>query len=333
MGDHDEAVSERDAAREDFGVTHARRILNKYADQMCTLNDDMQGTAAVALAAIFAAVRTTGSRLTDQTIVIHGAGTAGLGIADMLRDQMIREGLPPAQATRRFYPLARQGLLVSDDPTLLDFQVPYARSRDEVADWPSGPGGISLATVVSRARPTILIGTSTQAGAFTESIVKQMAAHTHRPIILPLSNPTSKAEALPGDLIAWTDGKVLTATGSPFEPVEYQGVTYQIAQSNNALVFPGLGLGVAVTKASRISDGMIAAAADAVAAMSDAGQPGAALLPAMTGLRTASAAVAIAVAKTATDEGLARVELSNPVQQVYDAMWQPEYPRIEVAQD
>jgi malate dehydrogenase (oxaloacetate-decarboxylating) len=318
---------------EDFGTGNARRILNKYYDQVCTFNDDMQGTAAVVLAAIFSAVRASGGRLIDQRIVIHGAGTAGLGIADMLRDQMIREGLSPDEATRRFYPLAKQGLLVGDDPTLLDFQVPYARSRAEVANWPCGPGGISLATVVTRAKPTILIGTSTQAGAFTESIVKEMASYVDRPIILPLSNPTSKAEALPQDLIEWTDGKVLTATGSPFEPVRYKGVSYQIAQSNNALVFPGLGLGVAVTKAERITDRMIAAAADAVAAMSDAGKPGAGLLPPMTTLRTASAAVAIAVAKAADEEGLARVELTNPIQQVYDAMWQPEYPRIEIVQD
>jgi len=325
---------------EDFGATNARRILNKYYDQVCTFNDDMQGTAAVVLAAVFSAVRAAGSRLREQTIAIHGAGTAGLGIADMLRDQMIREGLTPAEATRRFYPLAKQGLLVSDDPTLLDFQVPYARSRDEVAQWPSGPGGrgapggpIDLATVVSKARPTILIGTSTQAGAFNESIVREMASYAERPIILPLSNPTSKAEALPADLIEWTDGKVLTATGSPFEPVQYKGVSYDIAQSNNALVFPGLGLGVAVTRATRITDRMIAAAADAVAAMSDASRPGASLLPSMTTLRTASAAVAIAVAKVADEDGVARVELSNPIQQVYDAMWQPEYPRIEVVAD
>ena len=318
---------------EDFGTTNARRILNKYYDQVCTFNDDMQGTAAVVMAAVLSALRASGTRLTDQTIVIHGAGTAGLGIADMLRDQMIREGLSPDEATRRFYALAKQGLLVGDDPTLLDFQVPYARSRGEVANWPSGPGGISLATVVTRAKPTILIGTSTQAGAFTESIVREMASYVERPIILPLSNPTSKAEALPHDLIHWTDGKVLTATGSPFAPVQYKGVSYQIAQSNNALVFPGLGLGVAVTKAERITDAMIAAAADAVAAMSDAGRPGASLLPPMTALRTASAAVAIAVATVAHEQGLARVELTNPIQQVYDAMWQPEYPRIEIVQD
>ena len=315
---------------EDFGATNARRILNKYSDQVCTFNDDMQGTAAVVLAAIFSAVRASGSRLREQTIAIHGAGTAGLGIADMLRDQMIREGLSPSEATRRFYPMGRNGLLVADDQRLLDFQVPYARSRDEVASWQDSTGRIDLATVVSRARPTILIGTSTQAGAFNERIVREMASYTDRPIILPLSNPTSKAEALPSDLIEWTDGKVLTATGSPFDPVEHKGVTYQIAQANNALVFPGLGLGVAVTRASRITDRMIAAAADAVAALSDAGKPGASLLPPMTVLRTASAAVGIAVAKAAADEGLNRVELTNPIQQVYDVMWQPEYPRIEV---
>lgn len=318
---------------EDFGTTNARRILNKYYDQVCTFNDDMQGTAAVVLAAIFSAVRASGTRLRDQTIVIHGAGTAGLGIADMVRDQMIREGLSPDEASRRFYALAKQGLLVGDDPSLLDFQVPYARSRAEVANWPSGPGGISLGTVVTRARPTILIGTSTQAGAFSESIVREMASYVERPIILPLSNPTSKAEALPADLIEWTDGKVLTATGSPFEPVRYKGVEYRIAQSNNALVFPGLGLGVAVTKAERITDAMIAAAADAVAAMSDAGRPGASLLPPMTALRTASAAVAVAVATVAAEQGLARVELTNPIQQVHEAMWQPEYPRIEVVDE
>jgi len=315
---------------EDFGATNARRILNKYSDQVCTFNDDMQGTAAVVLAAIFSAVRASGSRLREQTIAIHGAGTAGLGIADMLRDQMIREGLSPSEATRRFYPMGRNGLLVADDQRLLDFQVPYARSRDEVAAWQDSTGRIDLATVVSRARPTVLIGTSTQAGAFNERIVREMASYTDRPIILPLSNPTSKAEALPSDLIEWTDGKVLTATGSPFDPVEHKGVTYQIAQANNALVFPGLGLGVAVTRASRITDRMIAAAADAVAALSDAGKPGASLLPPMTVLRTASAAVGIAVAKTAAEEGLNRVELTNPIQQVYDVMWQPEYPRIEV---
>ena len=208
---------------EDFGATNARRILNKYADQVCTFNDDMQGTAATVLAAAFSAVRAAGTRIRDQRVVIYGAGTAGLGIADMMREQMIREGLSPQEATARFYPMGSKGLMVDDATDLLDFQQPYARRRAEVAGWASGERGIGLAEVVARVHPTMLIGTSTHAGAFTEAIVKDMAAHTERPIIMPLSNPTSKAEALPADLIAWTDGKVLTATGSPFGPVVARG--------------------------------------------------------------------------------------------------------------
>ena len=315
---------------EDFGASNARRILNKYADQVCTFNDDMQGTGAVVLAAVSSAVRAVGSRMIDQRIVIHGAGTAGLGIADMMRDLMIQEGLSPREATSRFYPLSSKGLLLTDVPGLRDFQLPYARAREEVRDWARGADvrRIELADVVAHAHPTILIGTSTQAGAFTESIVKDMAAHTERPIIMPLSNPTSKAEAVPADLIAWTDGRVLTATGSPFSPVAHGGRTYQIAQANNALVFPGIGLGVAVVKATRISDRMIAAASEAVARLSDTTTIGGALLPPMTDLRFVSAAVALAVANTAVEEGFARVELHDPIEQVQQAMWHPEYPRI-----
>lgn len=315
---------------EDFGATNARRVLNRYADQICSFNDDMQGTAAVVLAAVFSAIRAGGTRLGDQRVVIHGAGTAGLGIADMMRAEMIGQGLPPQEAMSRFYPLGHNGLLIDDAPGLRDFQQPYARSRDEVGGWSSTGGQVTLADVVAHAHPTILIGTSTQPGAFTEAVVRSMAATVARPIIMPLSNPTSKAEALPADLVAWTDGQVLTATGGPFASVLHRGRTYQIAQANNALVFPGLGLGVAVVKATRISDQMIAAAAAAVARLSDAGSPGASLLPAMTDLRTVSAAVAIAVATTAVEQGLARVELHDPIQQVLDAMWRPEYPEIAV---
>ena len=187
---------------------------------------------------------------------------------------------------------------------------------------------IELGDVVAHVHPTILIGTSTEAGAFTESIVQDMAAHTQRPIIMPLSNPTSKAEAAPADLIEWTDGRVLTATGSPFTPVVYGGRSHQIAQANNALVFPGLGLGVSVVKATRISDRMIAAASEAVARLSEATTIGGSLLPPMTDLRFVSAAVALAVAGTAVEEGFARVELHDPIEQVQQAMWHPDYPRI-----
>jgi malate dehydrogenase (oxaloacetate-decarboxylating) len=314
---------------EDFGASNARRILDKYAPQVCTFNDDMQGTAAVVLAAAFSAVRAAGSRMRDQRVVIHGAGTAGLGIADMMRDVMVREGLSHEEATRRFWPLGSRGLLVDDNPRLRDFQVPYAHPAAEVAGWSADGRGIGIAEVVAKVRPTMLIGTSTQAGAFTESLVRDMAAHTDRPIIMPLSNPTSKAEALPADVLAWTGGRALVATGSPFAPVELDGVTYRIAQANNALVFPGLGLGVTVARASRISDGMIAAAADAVARLSDAGRPGAPLLPPVSDLRPVSAAVAIAVAEAAVAEGLAQAELGNAIQQVHEAMWRPDYPRVE----
>jgi len=316
---------------EDFGVSNARRILNKYADHVCTFNDDMQGTAAVVLAAAFAAVRAAGSRMRDQRVVIHGAGTAGIGIADMMTDVMVREGLAREEATRRFHALDRDGLITDDRAaTLRDFQVPYARPAGEVANWTRTQGnGITLADVVANSEPTMLIGTSTQPAAFSEQIVKQMASKVERPIIMPLSNPTSKAEALPGDLIRWTGGRALVATGSPFEPVVYEGRTYRIAQANNALIFPGLGLGVTVAKARRISDPMLEAAADAVAELSDAMTLGAALLPPVENLRMVSAAVGIAVALAADKEGLAQAELNSPVQQIHQAMWRPAYPQIE----
>jgi malate dehydrogenase (oxaloacetate-decarboxylating) len=317
---------------EDFGVSNARRILNKYADHVCTFNDDMQGTAAVVLAAAFSGVRTVGSRLRDQRVVIHGAGTAGIGIADMMVDVMTREGLSLEEARGRFWVTDRSGL-ITDHPAFSprDFQVPYVRPAAEVAGWSSQGDGISLADIVRSAEPTMLIGTSTQPAAFTEQIVKQMASKVERPIIMPLSNPTSKCEALPNDLIRWTEGRALVATGSPFAPVTYEGRAYQIAQANNALIFPGLGLGVTVARASRITDGMLAAAADAVAGLSDATTVGASLLPSVDQLRMVSAAVGIAVAQAANSEGRAQADVHNPVQQIHEAMWRPEYPQIELA--
>jgi malate dehydrogenase (oxaloacetate-decarboxylating) len=316
---------------EDFGAGNAHRILAKYADSCLTFNDDIQGTAAVVLAAALGAIRAAGSRMRDQRVVIHGAGTAGIGIADVLRQVMIAEGLSPDDATRCFYALGSRGLLTSDYPgTLRDFQVPYARPAAEVSDWlRDAEGRIGLAEVVARSRPTMLIGTSTQPDAFTEAIVTEMAAHAERPIIMPLSNPTSHSEARPADLIAWTQGRALIATGSPFAPIAYQGVTYHIAQANNALIFPGLGLGVTVCRARRISDSMLAAAAQALADLSDAGTAGAPVLPPVTSLRAVSAAVAAAVARAAAAEGLAREPLSDPEGQVRRAMWEPAYPAIE----
>ena len=316
---------------EDFGASNARRILNKYSSQVCTFNDDMQGTAAVVLAAAFAGVKAAGTQMRDQRVIIHGAGTAGIGIADMMRDVMIREGLSEQEAPRRFWAMDSRGLLTDNYAgPVRDFQQPYARPADEIATWPRRPGdSITLADVVANANPTMLIGTSTQSGAFTEAIVRHMASTVDRPIIMPLSNPTSKAEAVPEDLIRWTDGRALVATGSPFPPVSHGGRTYTIAQSNNALVFPGLGLGVAVVRARRITDAMIAAAADAVAAFANPTGPGAALLPPVTDLRTVSAAVAIAVAQVAEEHGLAEQPLTDPVRQIHQAMWRPEYPSFE----
>ena len=271
-------------------------------------------------------------RMRDQRVVIHGSGTAGLGIADMMRDQMVRDGLTHDEATGRFWALGRSGLLTDDRAaSMYDFQLPYARPAAEVADWNTArPGRPGLAETVAAVHPTMLIGTSTQTGAFTEDIVRDMAAHTDRPIIMPLSNPTSRCEAQPEDLIRWTDGRALIATGSPFPPVPHNDRTYHIAQANNALVFPGLGLGVTVARASRITDRMIAAAADAVARLSNATTPGAPLLPPVDNLRAVSAAVAVAVAVAAVEEGLAQVPVDNPIQQVHEAMWRPDYPRIEI---
>ena len=316
---------------EDFGAGNARRILAKYAQRCLTFNDDMQGTAAVVLAASMCALRAAGTRMRDQRVVIHGAGTAGIGIADALRQVMITDGLTPDQATERIFALGSRGLLTTDYAgTLRDFQVPYARPAAETASWERDADGcVGLAEVVARTRPTMLIGTSTQPGVFSEPIVTEMAAHVERPVIMPLSNPTARSEGIPADLIAWTQGRALVATGSPFPPVSYGGVRYDIAQANNALLFPGIGLGVTVARAARLSDGMLAAAAGAVAARSDATAPGAAILPAVTTLRGVSAAVAEAVASAAVAEGLARVPVPDPAAAVAAAMWTPAYPKIE----
>lgn len=317
---------------EDFGPTNAHRLLEKYRHDYCTFNDDIQGTAAVCLAALLAGVDVTGQPLDDHRVVVFGAGSAGIGIANLLRDTMLRTGAQETveEAYSRFYAIGVNGLYVDDQQNLLDFQQPYARSRAEVDEWDvADPNNITLMDVVRHAKPTILIGTSTRGGAFTEDIVREMAKNCRRPIIFPLSNPTSRAEAHPADLLAWTDGLALIATGSPFDPIDYDGVRYTIAQSNNALIFPGLGLGVATSRATQVTEGMIAAAAHALAGLVNAYRPGAALLPGMSQLRMVSATVAVAVAKAAQAEGVARRELRSPIQEIYARMWQPEYPEVE----
>ncbi|MFI9247045.1 NAD-dependent malic enzyme [Streptomyces sp. NPDC053086] len=320
---------------EDFGTANARRILDRYRDQVCTFNDDIQGTGAVNLAAVLSGVRAAGVPLREHRIVVFGAGTAGIGVADQLRDALVAEGMSGDEATARFWCVDRYGLLTDDQgDRLRDFQAPYARRADEADDWRRDDSlpGIPLGEVVRRVRPTILIGTSGQGGAFTEEIVREMAGHTERPIILPMSNPTDLAEATPADLLDWTDGKALVATGSPFEPVERDGTTYEIGQANNALVFPGLGLGAIVARASRITDRMLRAAADAVARRTDdtdVARLNAPVLPPIRDLRGTSEAVAVAVARTAMEEGVARADVGDAESAVRAARWEPVYPPVE----
>jgi len=314
---------------EDFSPGNGRRILEKYRGRISTFNDGMQGTGAITLAAAVSAMRVCGSPLRNQRVVILGAGTAGVGIADQISDAMVRGGVSEEDAARRFWLVDVDGLLVDDmGDGLQDFQVKYARPAAEVKPWRHA-GVVSLEEVVRHVRPTMLIGASTSPGAFTEAIVKDMATHVDRPIIFPLSNPMSAAEAAPADLIAWTDGRALIATGSSFPPVTHRGVTYVIGQVNNAMMYPGLCLGAIVCRARRMSNGMFAAAADAVSSLVTVRHPGASLLPQIDDLRDVSATVAVAVAEAAVAEGLARIKLADIVQQVQDAMWQPEYSRIE----
>jgi malate dehydrogenase (oxaloacetate-decarboxylating) len=318
---------------EDFAPANGRRILNRYRDRLSTFNDDMQGTGATTLAAAISAVRVCATTLRNQRVVIFGAGTAGIGIADQLRHAMICEGLSKTEASRRFWCVDRDGLITDGRPGHLGgHQVPYARPAAESKSWKREENGeVGLGEVVRRAKPTMLVGASTSAGSFTESIVREMAANTERPIIFALSNPPARSEANPADLIAWTEGRALIATGSPWAPVTYKGVTFVIGQVNNAMLYPGLCLGAIVSRASRISDGMFTAAANAVSSLVTVRQPGASLLPHVDDLRTVSVTVAVAVAEAAHAEGLAGVFLDDVVQQVQDAMWQPEYRRIQAS--
>ncbi|MGN9864187.1 NAD-dependent malic enzyme [Bacillus swezeyi] len=312
---------------EDFGTQNARQILKKYKEKVCTFNDDIQGTGAVTLAAVLAAVKISKVPLKEHKIVIFGAGTAGIGNAEQIRAALLKEGMSEEESYRRFWCVDRNGLLTDNMTDLQDLQKPYARPAGEVKEFErNGPGEtIDLAEVVKKVHPTILIGTSTVSGAFTEEIVKEMAAHVQRPAIFPMSNPTPLSEAKPAELIKWTEGRALVATGSPFAPVEYNGTDYIIGQANNAFVFPGLGLGTLVSKARLITDNMFFASAEAIANMVDIGRPGASLLPQVEELRTVSATVAAAVIKAAVQDGVAEAELEDVIQAVQDAMWYPVY--------
>jgi malate dehydrogenase (oxaloacetate-decarboxylating) len=319
---------------EDIGVQNARRLLNAYRHQLPSFNDDIQGTGAINLAAVLAAVRATGIKLADHRFVIFGAGSAGTGIADQLTAALVAAGLTDEQARSRFWAVDRHGLAVAGSPGLSNGQLRYCRNPAEVAGWQqdAGLGGIPLAEVVRRVRPTVLIGTSGRPGAFTEEIVKQLAADAARPVIMPMSNPTELAEAKPEDLIRWTAGRALVATGSPFPPVEYEGKVYRIGQANNALVFPGLGLGAIAARASRVTDGMLSSAAHAVADLVDTADSSAPLLPPVEALRDTSIAVATAVARAAAADGVAGRRLDGDVAgQIKAMMWQPVYRPVRPA--
>jgi malate dehydrogenase (oxaloacetate-decarboxylating) len=313
---------------EDFAGTNAARLLERYRDRLCTFNDDIQGTAAVTTATLLAAVHATGIPLSQQTIVMFGAGAAGIGIINLLITAMKQEGLSETQARSRIYAFNRYGLLVEGARGIKESQQHLVRRRADVAGWKlEGGEDVSLLDVVRNANVTVLAGVSAQAGAFTEEIVREMARHTERPIIFPLSNPTSKGEAAPSDILRWTEGRALVGTGSPFPPVEVAGKTVRVSQVNNSFIFPGLALGILVAQARRVTDGMIMAAAKTLASLSPSKKDrGAPLLPAIGESRQVAIVVSEAVARQAVADGVAesRTEAGIP-DRIREYVWTPVY--------
>ncbi|AXR44063.1 malolactic enzyme [Pediococcus pentosaceus] len=307
---------------EDFGRDNAANILNKYKDRYVIFNDDIQGTGIITLAGILGALNISKQKITDQVYLSFGAGTAGAGILGRIYEEMIENGLSEEEAKKHFYMVDKQGLLFDDDETLTPEQKPFARKRSE---FDNADELTDLLSVVKAVHPTIMVGTSTQPGSFTEEVVREMAAHTERPIIFPLSNPTKLAEAKAEDLLKWTDGRALIATGIPVGDIEYNDVTYQIGQANNALVYPGLGLGVIASTAKVLNDTMISKAAHSLGGIVDVDQPGAAVLPPVSKLSDFSNTVAKAIAQSAVDQGLTKEKIDNVDQAVEDTRWNPEY--------
>ncbi|WP_294902863.1 NAD-dependent malic enzyme [Tatumella sp. UBA2305] len=312
---------------EDFAQKNAMPLLEQYRDELCCFNDDIQGTAAVAVGTLIAASRAAGGKISDQTVVFLGAGSAGCGIAEQIIIEMKAEGLSDAEARRRVMMVDRYGLLTDKLPNLLPFQTRLIQASEDVAGWQVENDAISLLDVVRNAKPTVLVGVSGQPGLFTEEIIREMHSHCPRPIIMPLSNPTSRVEAVPADLIAWTEGAALVATGSPFAPVSWKDKTYPIAQCNNAYIFPGIGLGVIASKASRITDSMLMSASRALADCSPLATKGEGpVLPELKDIQQVSRYIAIEVAKAAQAAGVA-IETSEEVltQAVEDNFWKPQY--------
>ena len=307
---------------EDFGRSNAANILEKYRKQIPTFNDDIQGTGIVTLGGIFGSLDISGEKLTDQVYLCYGGGTAGAGIASRVLREMVSEGLSEEEAYKRFFMVDKQGLLFDDMDDLTPEQKPFAKKR---ADFSNADKLTDLLEVVKTVKPTILVGTSTQPNTFTKEIVEAMCENTERPMIFPLSNPTKLAEASAKDLIEWSDGKAFVATGIPADTVSYKGVDYVIGQANNALIYPGLGLGMLASEASLLTDEMIGAAAHSLSGIVNPGQPGAPVLPPFKYVADVSIKVAEAVAKKAQEQGLARAKETDMAKAVRDLKWYPEY--------
>ncbi|WP_269777872.1 NAD-dependent malic enzyme [Marinimicrobium alkaliphilum] len=314
---------------EDFAQGNATPLLDRYRDQLCCFNDDIQGTAAVTVGTLLAACHAKGERLGDQRLVFAGAGSAGCGIAEQVIMHMVAEGLSDAEARSRIYLLNSRGLLTTSTDGVRSFQKPLCRTDAEVKSWTlsKADGGIGLQDVVANAKPTVLVGVSGQPGMFSKSVVETMQLHCERPIILPLSNPTSQVEAQPVNILRWTSGKAIVATGSPFDPVDMAGQRHEIAQCNNSYIFPGVGLGVVAAKAKRITDKMMMAASEALAAQSPMVQTGeGALLPPLNDIRSVSKAIARAVFIQAMEEGVALPVPESVIDEAIERnFWEPEY--------
>jgi malate dehydrogenase (oxaloacetate-decarboxylating) len=313
---------------EDFAQQNANPILDRYRNELCTFNDDIQGTAAVAAGTLLAAIKVTGKKLSDQRIVIVGSGSAGCGISQLIMQTMIEEGMTQAEAQKCFYMIDKAGLLTDDMPGLLSFQIPFVQPRDVAANWHNtDKTKICLNDVVHNVHPTLLIGVSGQAGIFTEEIVRTMAANVERPIIFPLSNPTLRSEATPEDIMKWTGDRAIIGTGSPFGEVMRNGKPFRVDQTNNCYIFPGMGLGLIATKAKSVSDKMFRVAAKALAECSPAQfDHDANLLPPLTEIRNVSLKVAAAITKEAIDSGLAQVQIKDEIEHhIRSMMWIPEY--------
>ncbi|PHM37838.1 NAD-dependent malic enzyme [Xenorhabdus innexi] len=312
---------------EDFAQNNAMPLLTRYRNDLCCFNDDIQGTAAVALGSLIAASRAAGRQLKDQTVTFLGAGSAGCGIAEQIIAQMKSEGLSDEQARARVFMVDRFGLLTDKQPNLLDFQSVLVQKSSTLQSWDVDKDSLSLMDVVRNAKPTVLIGVSGQSGLFTEEIIREMHKHCERPIVMPLSNPTSRVEARPEDIINWTEGKALVATGSPFSPVQYEGQEFPIAQCNNSYIFPGIGLGVIASGAKRVTDDMLMAASRALADCSPLAQTGSGpLLPLIDDIQGVSRKIAKEVAKKAQIQGVATVTSEDALEEAIERnFWKPEY--------